>query len=73
MFSRKAAAVEVGQRFVKAKGGAGLVWVVDRLFEPVPGRPHVRLVRETGGGASITIALTVLTDNEFFLPVSDAA
>lgn len=72
MFARKVATVDVGQRFTKTKGSPGAVWVVDRVFEPVPGRPHVRLVREGGGAASITIAASVLLDPEFYQPALEA-
>ena len=68
MFKRKAAAVSIGERFVKAGDLPGRAWRVTRLWTTALGIPHAQIENDGQRKESRIISVSALTDMSLFGP-----
>jgi len=68
MFKRKAAAVTIGERFVKAGDLPGRAWKVTRLWTTALGIPHAQIENDGQRKESRIISVSALTDMSLFGP-----
>ena len=68
MFKRKAAAVRIGERFVKAGDLPGRAWKVTRLWTTALGIPHAQIENDGQRKESRIISVSALTDMSLFGP-----
>jgi hypothetical protein len=71
--SAKTASVHVGECFVKAGDHAGRAWKVTRLWTTEVGIPHAQIENNCQRKESRIIAVSALTDMNFYGPAADAA
>lgn len=71
MFRRKAAPVQVGARFVKTDDQFGRAWEVTRLWTTAVGIPHAQIEKDGQRKESRVIAVSALTDVNFFGPAAE--
>ena len=68
MIGRKATPIQVGDRFVRNGDLFGKTWEVSRVWEPVFGIPHVRLVSVERWSETRIISVATLSGREFYRP-----
>jgi hypothetical protein len=68
LFGRKAAPLQIGDRFNKAGDRFGKVWEISRLWTAADGKPHARLTGLPTQSETRIVSVATLTDPEFFTP-----
>ena len=67
-FGRKKPVIQPGDLYVKVGDPPSKVWEVTKVWSTVDGIPHARLHRFFQQSESRIVAITVLSDRDFYIP-----